>query len=151
MITIPERSAGHLRGGLTTPSGFGENVMDWSAVSDIFPSSSSVSGISDGSDSVSRFAPQAGQEATYSMITEKGKQVKGSREPQFGQIQVRARIFLRTKAIRASEKIGQISNGSKKKSSWSWRKQNAKSRSSAPPAINKIRPAILPERVNALC
>lgn len=26
MITIPERSAGHLRGGLTTPSGFGENV-----------------------------------------------------------------------------------------------------------------------------
>ena len=23
MITIPERSAGHLRGGLTTPSGFG--------------------------------------------------------------------------------------------------------------------------------
>lgn len=55
MITIPERSAGHLQDGLTDSAVFEENPAGDFTVSDTASSADSSDSV--GSDSVSRFAP----------------------------------------------------------------------------------------------
>ena len=55
MIAIPERSAGHLQGGLTGSAVFEENPAGDFTVSDTASSADSSDSV--GSDSVSRFAP----------------------------------------------------------------------------------------------